>query len=307
MSEFDIITHYFSSLGAGENVRLSVGDDAAALHVDDGCELLVSTDTSAAGVHFPDDLFPEDIAYKAVAAAASDLAAMGASPLGMTLAISLPEHDSLWLHGFSQGLASASRDFNLPLVGGDTTRGLLSMTLTVMGQCPEGQKLLRSGARPTDLVCVSGSLGDSAFGLSMLQGNERGLDIDFEDQEYLLSRFSRPASRIEPGERLRAQATSCIDISDGLLADATHIANASGCRLVIDSALVPLSTELVSSVGRARAIELALIGGEDFELLFTLPESVSVPDHCTVIGFAEAGEGVLCDGVLKRGGYDHFH
>ena len=307
MSEFDIITHYFSSLGAGENVRLSVGDDAAALRVDDGCELLVSTDTSAAGVHFPEDLFPEDIAYKAVAAAASDLAAMGASPLGMTLAISLPEHDSLWLNGFSQGLASASRDFNLPLIGGDTTRGLLSMTLTVMGQCPEGQKLLRSGARPTDLLCVSGSLGDSTFGLSMLQGNERGLDIDFEDQEYLLSRFSRPASRIELGERLRAQATSCIDISDGLLADATHIANASGCKLVIDSALLPLSTELVSSVGRARAIELALTGGEDFELLFTLPESVSAPDHCTVIGFAEAGEGVLCDGVLKRGGYDHFH
>ena len=267
----------------------------------------MSTDTSAAGVHFPDDLFPEDIAYKAVAAAASDLAAMGASPLGMTLAISLPEQDSLWLHGFSQGLASASRDFNLPLIGGDTTRGLLSMTLTVMGQCPEGQKLLRSGARPTDLLCVSGSLGDSAFGLSMLQGNERGLDIEFEDQEYLLSRFSRPASRIELGERLRELATSCIDISDGLLADAAHIANASGCKLVIDSGRLPLSSELISSVGRARAIELALTGGEDFELLFTLPESVSVPHHCTVIGFAEAGEGVLCDGVLKRGGYDHFH
>jgi thiamine-monophosphate kinase len=307
MSEFAIITHYFSSLGAGKNVRLSVGDDAAALCVDDGFELLVSTDTSAAGVHFPDDLFPEDIAYKAVAAAASDLAAMGASPLGMTLAISLPEQDSLWLHGFSQGLASASRDFNLPLIGGDTTRGLLSMTLTVMGQCPEGQKLLRSGARPTDLLCVSGSLGDSAFGLSMLQGNERGLDIEFEDQEYLLSRFSRPASRIELGERLRELATSCIDISDGLLADAAHIANASGCKLVIDSGRLPLSSELISSVGRERAIELALTGGEDFELLFTLPESVSVPDHCTVIGFAEAGEGVLCDGVLKRGGYDHFH
>jgi thiamine-monophosphate kinase len=225
----------------------------------------------------------------------------------MTLAISLPEQDSLWLHGFSQGLASASRDFNLPLIGGDTTRGLLSMTLTVMGQCPEGQKLLRSGARPTDLLCVSGSLGDSAFGLSMLQGNERGLDIEFEDQEYLLSRFSRPASRIELGERLRELATSCIDISDGLLADAAHIANASGCKLVIDSGRLPLSSELISSVGRARAIELALTGGEDFELLFTLPESVSVPDHCTVIGFAEAGEGVLCDGVLKRGGYDHFH
>ena len=307
MSEFAIITHYFSSLGAGKNVRLSVGDDAAALCVDDGFELLVSTDTSAAGVHFPDDLFPEDIAYKAVAAAASDLAAMGASPLGMTLAISLPEQDSLWLHGFSQGLASASRDFNLPLIGGDTTRGLLSMTLTVMGQCPEGKKLLRSGARPTDLLCVSGSLGDSAFGLSMLQGNERGLDIEFEDQEYLLSRFSRPASRIELGERLRELATSCIDISDGLLADAAHIANASGCKLVIDSGRLPLSSELISSVGRARAIELALTCGEDFELLFTLPESVSVPDHCTVIGFAEAGEGVLCDGVLKRGGYDHFH
>ena len=307
MSEFSIIAQYFSSLGAGENVLLSVGDDAAALRVDDGCELIVSTDTSTAGVHFPDDLFPEDIAYKSVAAAASDLAAMGASPLGMTLAIALPEHDALWLHGFSQGLAAASSDFDLPLIGGDTTRGLLSITVTVMGQCAIGQKLLRSGASPGELLCVSGTLGDSAFGLSMLQGKERGLDIEFEDQEYLLSRFSRPASRISLGRDLLGQASSCIDVSDGLLADATHIADASGCKLVIDSANLPLSEALVASVGRERALALALTGGEDFELLFTLPESKSLPDGCTVIGAVEAGEGIVCDQAVEREGYDHFH
>ncbi len=307
MSEFAIITQYFSSFGAGANVLLSVGDDAAALRVDEGCELIVSTDTSVAGVHFPDDLFPEDIAYKAVAAAASDLAAMGASPLGMTLAISLPEHDALWLHGFSQGLAAASRDFDLPLVGGDTTRGLLSITVTVMGQCATGQKLLRSGASAGELLCVSGTLGDSALGLSMLQGKERGLDIDFEDQEFLLSRFSRPASRISLGLSLLGQATSCIDISDGLLADAAHIADASGCKLVIDSARLPMSEALAASIGRDRALAFALTGGEDFELLFSLPESKSLPDGCTIIGRVEAGEGVVCDQVLEKDGYDHFH
>ena len=307
MSEFAIITQYFSSLGAGENVLLSVGDDAAALRVDEGCELIVSTDTSTSGVHFPDDLFPEDIAYKAVAAAASDLAAMGASPLGMTLAISLPEHDALWLHGFSQGLAAASGDFDLPLIGGDTTRGLLSITVTVMGQCVIGQKLLRSGASPGERLCVSGTLGDSAFGLSLLQGNERGLDIEFEDQEFLLSRFSRPTSRIDLGTNLLGQATSCIDVSDGLLADAAHIADASGCKLVIDSARLPLSQALVASIGRERALDLALAGGEDFELLFSLPESKSLPDGCTVIGVVEAGEGIVCDQAVEREGYDHFH
>ena len=307
MSEFSIIKQYFSSLGAGKNVLLSVGDDAAALRVDEGCELIVSTDTSTAGVHFPDDLFPEDIAYKSVAAAASDLAAMGASPLGMTLAISLPEHDALWLHGFSQGLAAASSDFELPLVGGDTTRGLLSITVTVMGQCAIGQKLLRSGASAGELLCVSGTLGDSALGLSMLQGKERGLDIEFEDQEYLLSRFSRPTSRIRLGEDLVGQATSCIDVSDGLLADAAHIADASGCKLVIDSAKLPLSAALVASIGRERALELAAAGGEDFELLFSLPESSSLPDGCTIIGVVEAGEGVVCDLAIEREGYDHFH
>lgn len=307
MSEFSIITQYFSSLGAGENVLLSVGDDAAALRVDEGCELIVSTDTSTAGVHFPDDLFPEDIAYKCVAAAASDLAAMGASPLGMTLAISLPEHDSLWLLGFSQGLAAASSDFDLPLIGGDTTRGLLSITVTVMGQCAIGQKLLRSGASTGELLCVSGTLGDSALGLSMLQGKERGLDIEFDDQEYLLSRFSRPTSRIDLGKDLLGRATSCIDVSDGLLADAAHIADASGCKLVIDSAKLPLSQALVASIGRERALTLALAGGEDFELLFSLPESKSLPDGCTVIGVVEVGEGVFCDQAVEREGYDHFH
>ena len=164
--EFELIYRYFASLGSGPGVSLGVGDDAALLQLRPGQQLVTSVDTLLAGVHFPEDTFPEDIAYRAVAVAASDLAAMGAEPLAMTLALSLPEADEFWLHSFSQGLAAASRDCQLPLVGGDTTRGGLAISVTVMGQVPEGQALLRSGARPGEYFCVSGSLGDGRFILS---------------------------------------------------------------------------------------------------------------------------------------------
>jgi thiamine-monophosphate kinase len=168
VSEFDLIARYFSSLGAGRRVELSVGDDAAALSVPPDSELIVSTDSSILGTHFTDDTFSEHVGYKAVASAASDLAAMGAEPLAMTLGLTMPSVDDLWLHGLSQGLAQACRHYALPLVGGDTTRGPLALTVTVMGFCPRGQKLLRSGAHVGDRVCVSGTLGDAAFGLSLV-------------------------------------------------------------------------------------------------------------------------------------------
>ncbi len=307
MGEFDVITRYFSSLGSGEYVDLSVGDDGAALTVPPNSELIVSTDSSVLDTHFTDDLFPEDLGYKAVASAASDLAAMGAEPLGMTLALTVPSVDDLWLHGLSQGLTRACHEYRLPLVGGDTTRGPLSLTLTVMGFCPRNQKLLRSGAQVGDRICVSGYLGDAAFGLGVMQGKYRGLEIDFEDQEYLVSRFTHPTARVDLGCRMRKLATSCIDLSDGLLQDAGHVTNASGVRFSIQSGAVPLSSALISAVGDAQALEFALNGGEDYELLFTLPPETDFPDELTVIGTVEAGEGVHCD-VMSRGqGYDHFH
>ena len=307
MGEFDVITRYFSSLGSGEFVDLSVGDDAAALIVPANSELIVSTDSSVLDTHFTEDLFPEDIGYKAVASAVSDLAAMGAEPLGMTLALTLPSVDDLWLHGLSQGLARACHEYSLPLVGGDTTRGPLSLTLTVMGFCPRNEKLLRSGARVGDKICVSGCLGDAAFGLAVMQGQYRGLELDFDDQEYLVARFTHPTARLDLGCRLRQRATSCIDLSDGLIQDAAHVAHASGLRFSIHSASLPLSTALVSAVGEARALNYALSGGEDYELLFTLPPDTGVPDEATVIGIVETGEGVDCDILSREQGYDHFH
>ena len=307
MGEFDVITRYFSSLGSGEFVDLSVGDDAAALIGPDNSELIVSTDSSVLDTHFTDDMFPEDVGYKAVASAVSDLAAMGAEPLGMTLALTLPSVDDLWLHGLSQGLASACHKYRMPLVGGDTTRGPLSLTLTVMGFCPRNEKLLRSEARVGDKICVSGCLGDAAFGLAVTQGKYRGLELDFDDQEYLVSRFTHPTARLDLGCQLRQEATSCIDLSDGLLQDAAHVANASGVRFSIHSVAVPLSTALVSAVGEAQALDYALSGGEDYELLFTLPPDKDVPDEATVIGIVEAGEGVHCDVMSREQGYDHFH
>ena len=307
MGEFDVITRYFSSLGSGEFVDLSVGDDAAALTVPPNSELIVSTDSSVLDTHFTDDVFPEDVGYKAVASAVSDLAAMGAEPLGMTLALTMPSVDDLWLHGLSQGLARACHEYRLPLVGGDTTRGPLSLTLTVLGFCPRDEKLLRSEARVGDKVCVSGCLGDAAFGLSVMQGNYRGSELDFDDQEYLVGRFTHPTARLNLGYRLRQYATSCIDLSDGLLQDAAHVANASGVRFSIHSDAIPLSTALVSAVGEAQALEYALSGGEDYELLFTLPRGSEVPDEVTVIGAVETGEGVYCDVMSREQGYDHFH
>lgn len=307
MGEFDVITRYFSSLGSGEFVDLSVGDDAAALTVPPNSELIVSTDSSVLDTHFTDDMFPEDIGYKAVASAVSDLAAMGAEPLGMTLALTLPSVDDLWLHGLSQGLARACHEYSLPLVGGDTTRGPLSLTLTVMGFCPRNEKLLRSGARVGDKICVSGCLGDAAFGLAVMQGQYRGLELDFDDQEYLVARFTHPTARLDLGCLLRQRATSCIDLSDGLLQDAAHVTHASGVRFSIHSAALPLSTALVSAVGEAQALNYALSGGEDYELLFTLPPDTGVPDEATVIGIVETGEGVDCDILSREQGYDHFH
>lgn len=307
MSEFDVIARYFSSLGAGRRVELSVGDDAAALSVPPDSELIVSTDSSILGTHFTDDTFSEHVGYKAVASAASDLAAMGAEPLAMTLGLTIPSVDDLWLHGLSQGLAQACRHYALPLVGGDTTRGPLALTVTVMGFCPRGQKLLRSGAHVGDRVCVSGTLGDAAFGLSLVQGKHRGIDIDFDAQEYLVNRLSFPLARIDLGIALRGLATSCIDVSDGLLQDASHIANASGCRLVIHQDAIPLSTPLIEAAGDRHALQLALTGGEDYELLFTLPADCDIPDGTVVIGSVEAGEGVDCGLTLEETGYDHFH
>jgi thiamine-monophosphate kinase len=302
--EFSLIYRYFSSLGRGDAVDLGVGDDCAVLRLDAQERLATSVDTMVDSVHFPSDAFPEDIGFRVVAAAASDLAAMGARPLGMTVALTLPDPDEFWLHAFSEGLAAAVKAFSLPLVGGDTTRGPRTISVQVFGALPLDAGLLRSGAKPGDKLYVSGTLGDAAAALAFLD------DVwqpEAEAGEYLLNRFYRPESRLELGRSLLRTATSAIDISDGLLADASHVAHASGCRLKIRSGLMPLSQALQSHPDGDQALTWALTGGDDYELLVTLPADCFVPASLTCIGEVIAGEGVHCDfEVAQSAGYLHF-
>ena len=303
-AEFSLIYRYFSDLGRGAAVDLSVGDDCAILRLEEGERLATSIDTMVIGVHFPEDSFPEDIGFRAVSAAASDLAAMGARPLGMMVALTLPAVDELWLNAFSQGLAAAVSEYQLPLVGGDTTRGPLSISVQVMGALPSGQALLRGGASVGDGVYVSGTLGDAAGALALLQGQWQAAP---DHAEFLLDRFNRPRARLELGRELLGRATAAIDISDGLLADAGHIAAASGVKIRIETDLLPLSPALSSHDSPEQILQWALAGGDDYELCFCLPAGEHPPTGCTRIGKVEAGAGVDCGLEIDiPPGYQHF-
>jgi thiamine-monophosphate kinase len=304
-SEFALIYRHFSALGSGPAVELSVGDDCAILNVPAGHQLATSVDTLLEGVHFPADAFPEDLAFRSVSVAVSDLAAMGASPMGMTMALTLPDADELWLRAFSEGLAAAVSCYELPLVGGDTTRGsAYSMTVQVFGSLPKGQALLRSGAQLGDQVCVSGTLGDAAAALSVFSGDWQPTP---ELAEFIGLRYYRPTARLALGKQLLGVATAAIDISDGLLADAGHIAAASGVAIHIDHTSLPLSDALRSHPDRMQGVQWALTGGDDYELCFCLPDGEPVPHGCTRIGKVVAGEGVECGlEITGSTGYLHF-
>jgi thiamine-monophosphate kinase len=302
--EFSLIYRYFSSLGSGAAVDLSVGDGCAVLRLEEDERLATSIDTMVAGVHFLEDSFPEDIGYRAVSVAVSDLAAMGARPLGMTLALTLPQADDFWLHAFSQGIAAAVSEYQIPLVGGDTTCGPLTITVQVMGSLPRQQALLREGAQVGDAVYVSGTLGDAAGALAFLQDEWQPAP---DHAQYLHHRLNRPRARIDLGRELLGHATAAIDISDGLLADAGHLAAASGVRIRIDPALLPLSPALSSHHCNDTVLRWALTGGDDYELCFCLPSDQKPPAGCIRIGAVEIGEGVDCGIKIDfPTGYQHF-
>lgn len=306
-SEFDLIYRYLAHLGAGPHVTLGVGDDAAMLQLSPGCELVVSTDTALEGRHFPEATLPDFIGYRAVAAAVSDLAAMAAKPIAMTIALTIPEADELWMHGFASGVAEAVSNFDIPLVGGDLTRGALSVTVTVMGEIPVGRAVRRQGAQVGDQIAVTGTLGDAAAGLAIIGGVLAEYDdVDWALAEQLEQRFFKPSPRLEWSGWLATHASSAIDISDGLLSDLAHIARASGVLLLIDPQSVPMSAAIKALPG-LNSLELALQGGDDYELAFTVPADVALPPGATRIGFVEPGAGVRCSGVdIKGRGYDHF-
>ncbi|MEI7186471.1 thiamine-phosphate kinase [Dickeya dianthicola] len=269
--EFDVIARYFNRVGySRRNVELGIGDDCALLNIPSKQLLAVSTDTLVSGIHFLPDIDPADLAYKSLAVNLSDLAAMGADPAFVSLALTLPAIDADWLAAYSDSLFEQLAYYDMQLIGGDTTRGPLSMTLTIQGLVPSGRALKRSGARIGDWIYVTGTLGDSAAGLAILQARQQVSDAD--DRQWLLQRHLRPQPRILYGQALRDLASAAIDLSDGLASDLGHILKASDCGARINLDALPYSSALLRHDDPEQAMRWALSGGEDYELCFTVPE-----------------------------------
>ena len=273
------------------DVRLGIGDDAALLVVPAGKLLAVSTDTLVAGLHFPRVATAHDVGWKALAVNLSDLAAMGAEPAWATLALTLPGADARWVEEFADGFAELARRHRVALVGGDTTQGPLSITVTIHGLVPDGAALARSGAHLGDGVYVTGTLGDAAAGLRLLQSGRT-------QSAYLLGRLNRPTPRVEQGLILRGRASACIDVSDGLAADLGHICDASGVAAQIDADALPASSELAAAFDAPTRHEFQLAGGDDYELCFTAPDAVASD---LLRELADSGCGATCIGRIVAG------
>lgn len=318
MNEFELIYEVIAPTSCRrDDVLLGIGDDGAVLAPPPGCSLVVVADTLVAGRHFPPGFSAADIGYRAAAVNLSDIAAMGATPLWATLALTLPGSDVDWVRGFAAGLAAALAPAATALVGGDTTRGPLTVTVQIIGGLPAGSALTRAGAQPGDLVYVSGTLGDAAAGLAAWPPPPSPSGA----VAHVLARFTRPTPRLALGEALRGVASSCVDVSDGLLADAGHLASGSGCAIELEAARLPLSAALLELCDPTTALRHALTGGDDYELCFTVPPSAlprldaltrpGIPPLCC-IGRVRAGTGVRVLGAdgralaFARAGFDHF-
>jgi thiamine-monophosphate kinase len=267
-SEFELIRHYFSHLGKQrEWLSVGIGDDAAVITPPAGQQLLISVDTLNVGIHFPAQSSAEDIGYKALAVNLSDIAAMGGDPQWFTLALSLPSADEEWLTLFCQGLGELVERYQLCLVGGDTTRGPLSITIQIAGTIPTGQALTRTGAQVGDDIYVTGTLGDATAGLLVCNDE---LHATESDSRYFLNKLNRPVPRVAIGVGLRGLANACIDVSDGLAADLGHIVQDSGVGAELLMETLPVSASLrAQGLADGRLQEIILFGGDDYELCFT--------------------------------------
>ena len=317
-SEFDLIRRFFREQPIQRaDVPLGIGDDAALLNPPKGKQLVVSVDTLIAGVHFPLDTSAHAIGHKSLAVNLSDLAAMGAQPAWATLALSLPgfneQYNEQWLRDFAQGFFDLAREYNVQLVGGDTTRGPLSITVQVTGFAPQGMALRRSGAQPGDGVYVTGSIGDAGLGLRLWQGANNPDDA----AEMLIKRLAYPTPRVQTGLALSGHASSAIDVSDGLAADLGHILEASGVGADIQLPQLPWSASYLAHAS-FEDWQAAVGAGDDYELCFTLPPEqeaevlAELDCACTRIGEISAEPGLRWHDAagqvqpLVRTGFDHF-
>ena len=313
LTEFEAIEKYFAGLTpAGRGVTLGIGDDAALLEPDPDFHLVVSTDTMVSGIHFFPDADPADIGYKALAVNLSDMAAMAAVPRWFTLALTLSETEMTheWLDGFARGLAEPARNYDIALVGGDLCKGPPAVTIQVLGECPKGREIRRSGAAAGDHIYVSGELGSAAFALEMLKSGRT-------PHPDCLARLLRPVPRIELGLSLRGIASAMIDISDGLLADLGHLLDAGNVGARVDIDAIPFHERLGTECDPAQKWRCVLSGGDDYELCFTVPPAKLQELERTGalvyrIGEILAEKGLRCirnDGteyVPDQAGYVHF-
>lgn len=316
MYEFNLIKKYFAELSPKRSdVLLSIGDDCALLKPRANEVLAVTMDTLVAGVHFFPDMPAYDLGYKALAVNLSDLAAMGAEPAWATLALTLPKVDDNWLTEFCAGFSALGQQYQLQLVGGDTTQGPLSITVQAHGFVPAQQALRRDSAKPGDKIYVTGSLGDAGAGLLSLK---KQLKIKDTLQQQLINRLYKPAPRVKEGMALRGIANAAIDISDGLAADLGHILELSQVGARIYPEQLPLSSSLKQAVDLTKAWELALTAGDDYELCFTVPAKQEsklkeLNLACTCIGRIEKIPGLHLQlssaetySLPGKLGYQHF-
>jgi thiamine-monophosphate kinase len=307
VDEFELIRRYFVREDEARGVITGIGDDGAVLSPEPGTELVTVIDTLVEGVHFPTGIDAADLGYRVVAVNLSDIAAMGATPRWMTLALTLTEANESWLTGFASGLFEAASECDVALVGGDTTSGeVIVTTVQITGEVEKGKALLRKGANPGDTVYVTGTVGDAAAGLALLRSGKTN--------DNLLRRYLRPAPRIEVGRSLTDLASAVIDVSDGLVGDLGKLLDASGVGAELDVDAAPISSALAASFDEDKCRHFALTGGDDYELCFTssLPvaeEVAGIP--VTAIGTITTQPGLVCydsNGVVEidDSGYRHF-
>lgn len=317
MNEFELIRRYFTRRAKDDAVLIGVGDDGAMLSPAPGRELVTVIDTLVAGVHYPVDLPAADAGFRAVAVNLSDIAAMGATPRWMTLALTLPAASREWLSDFSSGLFEAADAHGVSLVGGDTTRGSATViTVQIIGDICRDAAMQRSGARPGEAIFLTGTVGDAAAGLELLGSGGAATPR----ADYLIRRFARPEPPVEFGRAIAPRASAAIDLSDGLVADLGRLAAASGVRARLDVPSLPLSPQIRQQFEAGKAEAFALGGGDDYELCFVAPAdredeimstARSLATTVTRVGATETGSGILCvdghDAVEAAApGYRHF-
>lgn len=316
LAEFALIDRIRARTQGRQDIVLGIGDDAALLQPQAGHWLAVTADTLNAGVHFPPETPPADIGWKTLAVNLSDLAAMGATPAWGTLALSLPQAEAAWIDAFADGFFALADAHDWRLIGGDTTRGPLSLSVTAFGQVSHGQALRRDGAKVGDDVWVSGTLGDAAGALRLWKRGVLDVGVPAHDRclEHLRQRLLRPTPRVALGIALRGIATAAVDVSDGLQADLGHITARSGVAAQLDVEALPISSALRAALaGQAR--DCALRGGDDYELCFTAPRHLratvlALADRLRLtlgrIGCINAGSHVQVEGDDGPAGYQHF-